>query len=215
MWPKIDRAIPAILHRKLTRDCFNRVSKLSNSGRPKGRWRRILYHSDLTEQGWTSPNRACVTCITSMNPEHMEIVNRGANAVDEWRSENPVERLDLSGADLSGAQFAGWNLGRAILDRADLSNADLSGTDLSEASLKKANLRNANLFKAMLYRTTLSGADLSGADVRKANMYRAVLRDCNIEGAQFKAAHTLKAIWPKGSGTVEGHRSAKESGKQA
>ena len=49
------------------------------------------------------------------NPEHVEIVKRGADALREWSKKNPDVQLDLSGA---------------ILRRADLTRADFSRADL-------------------------------------------------------------------------------------
>jgi hypothetical protein len=77
------------------------------------------------------------------NPDHVEIVKQGAEAIREWRENNPGVRLDLSAADLR--------------------EADLSLTDLRDADLTKAELRESNLSGANLEGTNFRGADLSGA----------------------------------------------------
>jgi len=69
------------------------------------------------------------------NPEHVEIVLRGADAIREWREKNPGVQLDLSAARLVGSK-----LSEADLSEADLGMADLSGTDLRKATLIVANL---------------------------------------------------------------------------
>ena len=46
------------------------------------------------------------------DPEHVEVVMRGAAAIAEWRQENPGVVLDLSGARLAVADLAG---GRPVL----------------------------------------------------------------------------------------------------
>lgn len=74
------------------------------------------------------------------NPEHVEIVKQGAEAIRKWREKNPNVRIDLSRAGIWGADFRGTDLREA-----DLSWADLSGADLREADLTGANLRNADL----------------------------------------------------------------------
>jgi hypothetical protein len=82
------------------------------------------------------------------NPEHVEIVKKGRDAIAKWRAQHPTGQLDLSGADLSGADLH-W---------ADLSWADLRGADLRAAYLRGASLSGANL----------TVADLSGADFDNA-----------------------------------------------
>ena len=69
------------------------------------------------------------------NPEHVEIVKQGKEAIDAWRRAHPNEFLDLMEADLL---------------RANLWQANLEGANLGQANLRQANLR---------------GADLAGADV--------------------------------------------------
>ena len=51
------------------------------------------------------------------DPEHVEVVKRGAAAIADWRQENPGLVLDLSGANFRYANLRG----------ADLSGASLSG----------------------------------------------------------------------------------------
>ena len=133
----------------------------------------------------------------ALNPLHMQAVNMGAAAVDDWRSENPSERLDLSGADLADMNFTGWNLSRAILDNADLSGACLRGADLSEAWARRTKFVEADLSNCALFRTSLAGADLRDADLSNTNMYRCILRDAILnDGTNFEGAWAAKAIWP-------------------
>jgi len=94
------------------------------------------------------------------NPEHVEIVKQGAEAIAEWRRYCPAERLDFSRANLCRFELSEFNLSEADLWMADLSGADLSGADLSGADL--------------------SGADLSGADLKKANLVTTNLCEANL-----------------------------------
>ena len=87
-----------------------------------------------------------------MNSEHLAVFKRGANALDEWRRDNPGERPDLRGADLHGSQLAGWNLARV-----DFDNADLSGADL----------RQTNMYRAILRDAKLDGTEFKGANTYK------------------------------------------------
>ena len=117
-----------------------------------------------------------------MNEEHVEIVKSGQ--IDEWRTDNPGARLDLSGADLSGA-----DLFRANLREADLSAANLSGSDLSDANLSGSDLSGANLSGAALFDADLTGADLSGANLSGATMLEAKLIQANLSGSDLSGAN--------------------------
>ena len=79
--------------------------------------------------------------IAMSNKEHVDLVLRGSEALNQWRLEND-DRLNLSGAYLYGA---------------NLSGAYLYGANLSGANLSGANLRGANLYGANLYEANLSG----------------------------------------------------------
>ncbi len=97
------------------------------------------------------------------NPEHLELVRSGVEAINKAAAERDRELLDLEGADLSGL-----NLANARLDGANMANVDLSRSDLREARLNAANmsgcnLREADLRGAAMHRTDLTGADLRGA----------------------------------------------------
>lgn len=145
------------------------------------------------------------------NPEHVEIVRQGNEAIQKWRERNPGERLDLSevdlsnadlsGVDLADACFIGVRLRGATLCEADLSYADLSGADLTDADLtdvrlrgadlSRVNLRNATLIRADLSAAGLSGADLIGADLNEVNLtgtdlLQSVLIRTNLEAARLK-----------------------------
>jgi hypothetical protein len=89
------------------------------------------------------------------NPDHVELVRQGKEAVARWREQHPREKLDLSDADLTKV-----NLGEM-----DLTGADLTGADLREVQLGGADLREADL----------SGAEIDGADFYRAVLDKAVL----------------------------------------
>lgn len=79
------------------------------------------------------------------NPEHVEIVLQGKEAIAKWRKGNPKKRLDLS-------------------------CVDLEGTDLSDADLTRADLSLANLSKAVLFNAELNGAESSAAGTNSHRM---------------------------------------------
>jgi uncharacterized protein YjbI with pentapeptide repeats len=148
------------------------------------------------------------------NPEHLEILKRGVEAWNEWKThEHLGVRPDLTGANLSSAYLVGANLFRAdlrdailinanlsgaYLPGADLSGANLSGADLKlahliEADLRGTNLKYANLRDANLFRADLSGADLAGADLRVTVLRSAVLRSAVLSGANLHYADLSRA----------------------
>ena len=123
------------------------------------------------------------------NPEHVEIVKQGADAIREWRERNPYVRLDLRRADLSGAKLSPAKLTSADLTLADLSGAHLSGADLSWADLSWADLSWADLSGADLSGANLSGADPRGADLSRANLSRADLNEADLTEADLSRAN--------------------------
>ncbi|MCP4640232.1 MAG: pentapeptide repeat-containing protein [bacterium] len=107
------------------------------------------------------------------NKKHVELVMRGAEALNQWRLSDDGRAPDLRGAHLSGAHLRGANLSWANLSWAHLSGAHLRGANLSWANLSGANLSWANL----------SGANLSGANLSWANLREANLSGANLSGA--------------------------------
>ena len=55
------------------------------------------------------------------NPEHVEIVRKGKDAIDQWRQnlKESKPRLDLSGAYLYDAKLAGADLCESQLSKVD------------------------------------------------------------------------------------------------
>jgi uncharacterized protein YjbI with pentapeptide repeats len=121
------------------------------------------------------------------------ILERGVNAWNEWRKENPAAKPDLSGAvlvaadlrmfDFSGANLTEAHLSGAFLDRAQLNDANLTGAKLFRAHLGGSNLRQADL----------SNADLGGAHLASAELAKANLRGCRLKGANLYAADLTDA----------------------
>jgi uncharacterized protein YjbI with pentapeptide repeats len=127
------------------------------------------------------------------NPEHVELVGRGAEAIAQWRRRHRGERLDLSGANLAGvnvseADLRGANLSEARLGEANLWRAKLGNADLSRATLFRAAPFNADFKGATLVQADLSWATLQGADFAKADLTQADLTSSNLTGANFRGA---------------------------
>ncbi len=130
------------------------------------------------------------------NPEHLEIVLKGTESVNQWHEQHQYEHLDLSNADLSGialskanlyeSNLSGTNLSLADLTEAILFAADLSNANLSRASLSKAMLANADLSNA-----NLSEADLSSSDLSRTNLYKTNLHSANLSKADLVQAYSF------------------------
>ncbi len=63
-------------------------------------------------------------------PDHVEIVKKGAQSLEEWRKDNPHLRIDLAAGQFDGDH--------------------LIGVDLSYANLRMVFLKGANLNSAVL-----------------------------------------------------------------
>ena len=143
------------------------------------------------------------------NPDHLEIVKQGTEAINQWRAENRGLRFDLrkaevrlqilrqanlAGADLQMADLRGCDLRIANLHGCDLRGANLRGANLAGADLSSANLSDANLSETNLTRTQLGSAyltraDLRGAQLAAADLYRANLSGANLRGADLRGAN--------------------------
>jgi uncharacterized protein YjbI with pentapeptide repeats len=84
------------------------------------------------------------------NPEHLEIVRQGNQAVKRYGEANPDVPFMLEGADLKGL----------ILRDVNLNSANFRGADL----------KGAKLIHVMLREADLTGADCSGADINRTDL---------------------------------------------
>jgi hypothetical protein len=162
------------------------------------------------------------------NPEHVEVVKRGAEAIRTWREEHPEVTLDLREAHLGWADLRGADLGGALGEPtlgiieenlrtvrriryttvrerqwhgADLRKANLIRTNLSGANLRGANLSGAALVAANLRDANLSGADLSETDLAGAWLTGADLTGVNL--ARANLSHVQGAHHARGLGTAQ------------
>jgi uncharacterized protein YjbI with pentapeptide repeats len=114
------------------------------------------------------------------NPEHVDIVEKGAAALGTWRQEHPSTFLDLVEADMR----------RVNLNKSDLRQADLTRANLSEASLREADLR-----RAILWETDLRGAALGDAVLADAKLVRTELSGARVAGADFRGSEFSEVIF--------------------
>jgi hypothetical protein len=115
------------------------------------------------------------------NPEHLQILQQGVKAWNQWQDQHRNIWPDISGANLSGATLSRANLSRTNLSRTNLSKANLSGANLSGANLSGADLDEADLSEAFL-----GGATLIRADLREATLIRATLIRASLSGAYLR-----------------------------
>lgn len=114
------------------------------------------------------------------NGEQLNILKRGVNVWNAWRTEHLDDSIDLRKANLIDAELHGANLINANLSHADLRRANLVVANLSYADLRHAELSDAKLFLAIL-----GTADLSHATLGLANLSSAILHGANLQGANL------------------------------
>jgi len=132
--------------------------------------------------------------------EHVDILNQGSVAWNQWRKDNPDIKPDLSEANLYKCDLSSTNLNDANLLKADLKFADFNMTNLKRACLcgadlfmafllttdfTGADLREANLSQAECYMTDFSGASLQNADLTSAVLWGAKLIDTNLTNCEI------------------------------
>ena len=142
------------------------------------------------------------------NPEHVELLEAGTQAIATWRAANSTTILDLVDATLWGLDLAAADLSLADLRWASLKGAKLLGanlqgvnaseanfleTDLSHADLTNAQLKFAFLQDTILVDTRLRKANLTGAFLSYAKMARADLTDAFLESAILERADLSNA----------------------
>jgi len=149
------------------------------------------------------------------NPEHLQILEQGVEAWNQWRNKNRDIAPDLSKADLHEAILTrtglvetnlggglltwknniGANLSRAGLTGANLAGANLTAANLHEAILTNAGLTEASLREANLRRANLTGADLTGADLTEAILFRAILVEADLREADLSRAALSETVF--------------------
>lgn len=109
------------------------------------------------------------------NPDHVNLVLKGSDAIAAWRRDHPGEPLDLRRAELWQKDLSGCDLSGAMMEWADLRWADLIGSNLSESRCERADFHKADM----------NGAILDGGLFVRANFEDAKLLDASFDRAVF------------------------------
>lgn len=111
------------------------------------------------------------------DPSQVALLNKGVEAWNTWRKDNPDVPVQLADAQLS--------------------RKDLSGINFEKADLKHANLLGANLNSAVLNNADLSEATLSEADLTDASLCRATITGANFWYANLTNVNTINIVYTK------------------
>ena len=137
------------------------------------------------------------------NPEHLAILEQGAEVWNKWRDDNPTIQPDLKACflkdyNLSKINFSYTNLCEALILESNLIEAtfykaNLTNANLGKSRADKAYFVEANLEKASLPRTRLIDADLSRAKLNFAILRKANLTNVNLFLTDLTKANLTKA----------------------
>jgi hypothetical protein len=121
---------------------------------------------------------------------HIELLEQGVRAWNQWRRGDLSLRPDLSGADLRGKELVYANF-----TGSDLSGADLSGTKMKQVYLTHANLSGAKMKGAELLRVDFRAANLSETDMEDALLHEAIFARTVLYRTVLRGADLRDSIW--------------------
>jgi uncharacterized protein YjbI with pentapeptide repeats len=140
------------------------------------------------------------------NSEHFDVLKRGCDAWNQWRSDHASVAVDLSGVEISPSCFAATCLtpeGRVDwrninLRGVNLSHATFSGVDMADANCNGADLQSVTFSSSNLSHVMFDGADLSHSKFWEghapgASFWDAVLQETVLSGAQLDGANFTNA----------------------
>jgi uncharacterized protein YjbI with pentapeptide repeats len=106
---------------------------------------------------------------------HLQTLEQGVKAWNEWRKRTPEITPDLSKADLYRQRLNEIDFSDTVLTK-----ANLRGAVLTNGSLERANLRECNLHGAILCGVKMKMADLSEATLIETNFNQADMRGADL-----------------------------------
>ena len=117
--------------------------------------------------------------------QHLELLDRGVDAINAFAAEHSDVTVDLSGADLSGRNLRGLRLQGANLEGASLQRCDLQRALLNGANLRKANLRSADCSGASFHRASFEGADMRDVVFEDEFPPRICVHESSFDGVRW------------------------------
>jgi hypothetical protein len=126
--------------------------------------------------------------------EHLQLLEKGIAAWNQWRRKNRGLHPDLREANLSEADLRGVYLNSADLRGACLQGANLSGAYLNSADLQGTDLSGANVSQAILHQANLTGAVLVGADFERADLTGCFVYGISAWNVRLKGTTQLNLV---------------------
>jgi hypothetical protein len=131
------------------------------------------------------------------NEEHVAILERGIDAWNQWRKEQPEITPDLSGANLSGKDYARYSDSGPFginFDRVDLHDAKIRDANFFDSYMRFANLAGADLCNSQLHICNLIGANLSQSHCGETDFENAILMQANLTRADLDSTNFTGAL---------------------
>jgi uncharacterized protein YjbI with pentapeptide repeats len=116
----------------------------------------------------------------------LDLLGRGVDAWNTFRTEHPDWLPDLVGQRLIGLDARGIDFSRSDLSSADLSDSTLSDARFRGCRLSGVRFRAATLTNATFREAELPFADFSGSFLHKARFVGANLRGVNLSGCDAR-----------------------------
>jgi len=119
------------------------------------------------------------------NEEHLALLRRGVDAINDFAAQHQDVTIDLAGADLSGMALRGLRIQGANLEGANLERADLQRALLNAVNLTRASLRGADCSGASFHRANFEGADLRDVTFEAEFPPRLCIHESSFEGVRW------------------------------
>ena len=153
------------------------------------------------------------------NPEHVEILLAGADAVRQWRDENPEGFLDLREANLANTNLHTVDL-RQVSEfglpqlncTADFTGANLSGAAIIAGSLAGSRMCGASFSNATFQSADLASTNLQHADFTGASIAISRFTDARLNIANFQSSELFAVDFGRSVGGFSAHSGADLSG---
>lgn len=122
------------------------------------------------------------------NPEHLEIIEHGAEVWNAWRTNNPDVIPDLRGVTIADKRLHYIDLREADLTETNLAHCDLFSANLNDAKLNKAVLTKTDFLAAVFIRSDLQRAICTETNFEGAAVIDSLLSFANLRGCSFRNA---------------------------